>query len=111
MRDVSEARTIYLAETADPVLDEVTACLQDDSESVRLLAAAVLGRLGPPAVPSLVQALSKTQPVPVRSLAACSLASLGPDAAPAVAIPAASNPSRFPCASRSPHEAIITPPS
>lgn len=84
MPDLSETRTLYLAKTANPGLAEVTACLQDDSESVRVLAAAVLGRLGPPAVSSLVQALAKTQPAPVRSIAACSLATLGADAAPAI---------------------------
>lgn len=80
----SETRAIYLAETAQPDLGEVTACLQDESESVRVLAAAVLGRLGPPAVASLIQGLAKTQPVPVRSAAACGLAAIGPDAVPAI---------------------------
>ena len=84
MADTSQTRTVYLAESAEPDLGEVTACLQDEAESVRLLAAAVLGRLGPAAVPSLIQGLAKTQPTPVRGIAACSLAALGPEAAPAL---------------------------
>lgn len=85
MSATSETRIVYLAETAQPDLGEVTACLQDESEQVRLLAAVVLGRLGSPAVPALIQALAKTQPVPVRAAAGCSLATIGPDAAPATA--------------------------
>ncbi len=84
MPDTSEARMRYLAETAQPGLSEVAACLQDESEPVRVLACVVLGRFGPTGVPGLIQGLAKTQPAPVRSIAACNLASLGPDAAPAI---------------------------
>jgi HEAT repeat protein len=85
-----ETRVAALAELLKPEADPaphlaaVDACLDHPSETVRHLASVVLGRVGAPAVGSLVRALSPAQPIPVRTAAALGLAGVGPDAAPAV---------------------------
>jgi HEAT repeat protein len=72
-----------LSPEADPAphLAGVAACLDHPAEPVRLLTAAVLGRIGAQAVPSLVRALLPEQPTTVRVVAALGLASAGPSAA------------------------------
>jgi HEAT repeat protein len=64
-----------------PHLSGVAACLDHPEEPVRQLTAAVLGRIGAPAVPWLVRALLPEQPTAVRVIAALGLASAGPSAA------------------------------
>ena len=64
-----------------PHLAGVAACLDHPEEPVRQLTAAVLGRIGAPAVPWLVLALLPEQPTAVRVIAALGLASAGPSAA------------------------------
>ncbi len=78
-----EARIAALAELLKPEVDPaphlpaVDACLDHLSETVRHLAAVVLGRIGAPAVGPLIRALSLEQPVPVRTAAALGLAGIG----------------------------------
>src|SRR5450759_5099622 len=85
-----ETRIAVLAELLKPEVDPaphlpaVEECLDHSSETVRHLAAVVLGRIGAPAVGSLTRALSPEQSVPVRTAAALGLAGIGPEAAPAV---------------------------
>ena len=67
-----------------PHLASVMSCLRHESEPVRHLAVAVLGRVRPPAVMGLLEALGKTQTVPVRMAAAAVVAGIGADASQAV---------------------------
>jgi HEAT repeat protein len=64
-----------------PHLSGVGACLDHPEEPVRQLTAAVLGRIGAPAVPWLIRALLPEQPMAVRVIAALGLASAGRSAA------------------------------
>ena len=72
------------------VVENVAGCLDHSSETVRQLAAVVLGQVaaqgeaGKPAVPALARALEEAQPKSVRGLAATGLARAGPAAASAI---------------------------
>jgi len=68
-----------------PILEAVTAGLDDPDPSVRHLAAIALGQVGAPAVPALARALEERQSLPVRIAAASGLARAGAAAATAVA--------------------------
>jgi HEAT repeat protein len=86
----SEVRATALADLlqpdADPRphLERVGACVNDPSESVRLLALPVLGRIGAPAAAYLASVLDPRQPDSIRAVAAAVIAGIGTPASAAV---------------------------
>jgi HEAT repeat protein len=87
---LGEVRATALADLlqpgADPSphLERVGACVSDPSESLRLAALPVLGRIGAPAASYLAAALDLRQPDNIRATAAAVIAGIGPPAVIAV---------------------------
>jgi HEAT repeat protein len=86
-RNQPEVRAAALAELlrseADPspYVEELGGCIQDPSQSVRLMTLVLLGRIGDPAVQYLDAALAMGEPDSFRAATAAVIAGIGPPAA------------------------------
>jgi HEAT repeat protein len=81
--DIARAQQVAPAAAGMPLLSAGFSLPPIRQETLQETAATALARIGPEAIPALVQALRDADPQ-VRSQAALALARMGPDASPAV---------------------------